>query len=104
MTSFTTHRLVIYPMCPNLTIPGPAGNLEAQIHEPSPPSNNNPMGIILCHPHPGYGGTMSFPLIRELFYNMGLVRAQLGEYRAAYRDFEFALELDSLFVPAEEKI
>ena len=28
------------------------------------------MGIVLCHPHPGYGGTMSFPLIRELFHHM----------------------------------
>ncbi|MHA1746872.1 MAG: alpha/beta hydrolase [Promethearchaeota archaeon] len=57
-------------MCPNLTIPGPAGNIEAQIFDPSSTSTPNPMGIVLCHPHPGYGGTMSFPLIRELFHHM----------------------------------
>ena len=59
-------------MCPtSLIIPGPAGNIEAQLFEPAPTSTPNPLGIVLCHPHPGYGGTMSFPLIREMFQHMG---------------------------------
>jgi hypothetical protein len=61
-------------MCPHsLTIPGLVGKIEAQILEPSPISNPNPIGIVLCHPHPGYGGTMSFPLISELFHHFGAV-------------------------------
>jgi len=40
----------------------------------------------------------------ELYYNLGLVRAQLGDFRAARNDFERALQRDSSFSAATEKI
>jgi len=39
-----------------LTVPGPAGDLEAIAHEPE--GSAQPLYAIVCHPHPLYGGTM----------------------------------------------
>ena len=46
-------------------VPTPIGNLEAQIFIPE--QNIKNIGIVLCHPHPQYGGTMANPVIRTLF-------------------------------------
>jgi alpha/beta superfamily hydrolase len=37
-------------------IPGPAGRLEALLEEPHDQTPN--VAVVLCHPHPLYGGTM----------------------------------------------
>lgn len=39
-----------------LLIPGPAGSLEAELHEPE--STAQAAIAVLCHPHPQYGGSM----------------------------------------------
>ena len=36
---------------------GPAGRLEALLEEPEPP-NRIERALVVCHPHPQYGGTM----------------------------------------------
>lgn len=44
------------PQSRNLTIAGPAGGLEAIIETPA---DSQPVGtVVVCHPHPQYGGTM----------------------------------------------
>jgi len=49
-----------------INIKGPDGNLEAQLIK-----GKNEIGIIICHPHPGYGGTMAFPVVRMLYKAFG---------------------------------
>ena len=39
-----------------LLIPGPVGNLEAELTEPDNPKPNH--FAVICHPHPLHGGTM----------------------------------------------
>ena len=51
---------------PKINIKGPAGNLEAQLMK-----GNNNLGVIVCHPHPQYGGTMAFPVVRKLYKAFG---------------------------------
>jgi len=44
------------PQASQLSIPGPVGNLEAILEIPS---EGEPLGaVVVCHPHPQYGGTM----------------------------------------------
>jgi len=40
----------------SLFIPGPAGNLEAVIEEPEDQAPR--VAVLICHPHPQFGGTM----------------------------------------------
>ena len=49
-----------------IQIKGPVGNLEAQLIK-----GKNDVGIIICHPHPQYGGTMAFPVVRMLYKAFG---------------------------------
>jgi hypothetical protein len=54
-----------------LTIDGPAGQIEAEVDEPGTP----PRGVVvLCHPHPQHGGTMTNKVVQTLaraFVQMG---------------------------------
>ena len=56
-----------------IQIQGPVGNLEAQLIKchPNPNNDKNNIGIIVCHPHPQYGGTMAFPVVRMLYKAFG---------------------------------
>lgn len=48
-----------------LTIPGPAGTLEALLDEPAGVSSPESVAII-CHPHPLHGGTMTNKVVYSL--------------------------------------
>lgn len=48
-----------------LTIPGPAGTLEALLDEPAAISSPESVAVI-CHPHPQYGGTMTNKVVYSL--------------------------------------
>ncbi|MEL6288974.1 MAG: alpha/beta hydrolase [Pseudomonadota bacterium] len=50
---------------PEVTIPGPAGRLEARYHHNTDPTS--PVAIIL-HPHPQLGGTMNNQIVYNLYY------------------------------------
>ena len=44
-------------------IPGPAGPLEAVLHEPE----KEPLALaVVCHPHPLHGGTMTNKVVHTL--------------------------------------
>lgn len=47
-----------------IEIAGPEGVLEAQITEFDTPQ---PLGVVVCHPHPLYGGTMAHPVVRAVY-------------------------------------
>lgn len=49
----------------SVTIPGPAGNLEALLDTPSAAAAPSAVGVI-CHPHPLYGGTMTNKVVHTL--------------------------------------
>jgi len=49
-----------------IQIKGPEGKLEAQLIK-----GHLDVGIIVCHPHPQYGGTMAFPVVRMLYKAFG---------------------------------
>ena len=53
-----------------VNIKGPVGNIEAQLSK-SNSNQNADIGIIVCHPHPQYGGTMAFPVVRMLYKTFG---------------------------------
>lgn len=46
-----------------VTIPGPAGLLEALVEDPGEPS---PVFAVVCHPHPLYHGTMNNKVVHAL--------------------------------------
>ncbi|MBM0107612.1 alpha/beta fold hydrolase [Steroidobacter sp. S1-65] len=48
-----------------LTIPGPAGTLEALLDEPTTVSSPEALAVV-CHPHPLYGGTMTNKVVYSL--------------------------------------
>jgi alpha/beta superfamily hydrolase len=48
-----------------LTIPGPAGTLEALLDEPTAASSPESVAVI-CHPHPQFGGTMTNKVVYSL--------------------------------------
>jgi len=50
---------------PEVTIPGPAGRLEARYHHNPDPTS--PVALIL-HPHPQFGGTMNNQIVYNLYY------------------------------------
>ncbi len=52
---------------PEVTINGPAGRIEARYHHEAAASA--PIALILPpHPHPHLGGTMSHPIVYQLYY------------------------------------
>jgi hypothetical protein len=65
----------------SLTIPGPAGSLEARLEEPD---HREPRAAALvCHPHPLYGGTMLNKVVHRLA--RGLRRAGCVALRFNFR-------------------
>ncbi|MBY0377425.1 MAG: alpha/beta hydrolase [Gammaproteobacteria bacterium] len=50
----------------NLNIPGPAGTLEACLHHKAAPNAPAPWTLIICHPHPLYGGTMDNKVVTTI--------------------------------------
>ncbi|MDY6944334.1 MAG: alpha/beta fold hydrolase [Pseudomonadota bacterium] len=48
-----------------LTIPGPAGTLEALLDEPSTTGAPEAVAVV-CHPHPQFGGTMTNKVVYSL--------------------------------------
>jgi uncharacterized protein len=48
-----------------LTIPGPAGTLEALLDEPTTASSPESVAVV-CHPHPLHGGTMTNKVVYSL--------------------------------------
>jgi uncharacterized protein len=50
------------------TIAGPAGDLEALLEEPDAPAPGlaRAFAVVLCHPHPLYGGTMHNKVVYRL--------------------------------------
>lgn len=71
-----------------LTIPGPAGPLEALLDAPSPAVPGGPAApiraaVVFAHPHPSYGGTMH---TRAVYHGAkGLVRAGCAVLRFNFR-------------------
>ena len=49
-----------------IQIKGPVGNLEVHLIK-----GNLDIGIIICHPHPQYGGNMAYPVVRVLYKTYG---------------------------------
>jgi alpha/beta superfamily hydrolase len=54
-------------------------NLEASIHKPGEPT----AGVVFCHPHPQFGGTMEAPLLLAL--TEAMVAAKLAVIRFNFR-------------------
>src|SRR3990167_1840622 len=50
----------------NIMIPGPAGALEARLHNRAAATVIAPWTLIICHPHPLYGGTMDNKVITTI--------------------------------------
>jgi alpha/beta superfamily hydrolase len=67
------------------TIAGPAGSLEALLEEPDAPAPGLAPGlaVVLCHPHPLYGGTMHNKVVYRLA--RGLRRAGAVVLRFNFR-------------------
>jgi alpha/beta superfamily hydrolase len=65
----------------SLFIPGPAGRLEALIEEPEDQAPRE--AVLICHPHPQFGGTMH----NKVVYRMarGMRRAGAVALRVNYR-------------------
>ena len=62
-----------------LTIPGPAGNLEALLD--SLPDVDGTLAAVICHPHPLYGGTMTNKVVHMLaksFNELGAVTVRFN--------------------------
>jgi alpha/beta superfamily hydrolase len=53
-----------HPVAASLTIPGPVGDLEALLE--TPPNGDNARVVVVCHPHPVYGGTMTNKVVHML--------------------------------------
>ncbi len=50
----------------NIIIPGPSGALEACLHNRAAASVAAPWTLVICHPHPLYGGTMDNKVITTI--------------------------------------
>jgi alpha/beta superfamily hydrolase len=87
-----------------LSIPGPAGRLEALLNAGSPDSTH---AAVVCHPHPLYGGTMhskvvfhamkalnefGFPVLRFNFRGAGRSQGKHDEGRGERDDVRAALD------------
>jgi alpha/beta superfamily hydrolase len=82
------------------SIPGPSGRLEALLEEPDHGSPH--LAVVLCHPHPQYGGTMHNKVVYRLArglrtggavvlrFNFRGVGASQGEYGAMAGEIEDA--------------
>jgi alpha/beta superfamily hydrolase len=67
------------PITEHLSIPGPAGNLEALLD--SPPDADGTRTAVICHPHPLYGGTMTNKVVHMLaksFNELGAVAVRFN--------------------------
>ncbi len=88
----------------SLTIPGPAGGLEALLNAGSPQAAH---AALVCHPHPLYGGTMhnkvvfhamkalnefGFPVLRFNFRGAGRSQGEHDEGRGERDDVRAALD------------
>jgi alpha/beta superfamily hydrolase len=105
------------------TVPGPAGDLEALLEEPDNGEPGDPeprLAVLVCHPHPLYGGTMHNKVVYRMARGLRRVgavvlrfnfrgagrsqgihahltgeiedaRAALAWLRARYRNLPFAL-------------
>jgi hypothetical protein len=81
-------------------VPGPAGRLEALLEEPEDALPR--LAVMLCHPHPQYGGTMHNKVVYRLArglraagavvlrFNFRGVGASQGEYGAMAGEIEDA--------------
>ena len=58
------NSLPVHPVAEKLSIPGPVGELEALLE--SPPDADNARVVVVCHPHPVYGGTMTNKVVHML--------------------------------------
>ena len=79
-------------------VPGPSGRLEALLEEPEHGSPR--LAVVLCHPHPQYGGTMHNKVVYRLArglrtagavvlrFNFRGVGASHGEYGAMAGEIE----------------
>lgn len=56
------------PRAEPVTLPGPAGPLEAVVSEPQPPDTRPAFEhfAVVCHPHPLYGGTLDNKVVYTL--------------------------------------
>lgn len=52
------------PILESVSIPGPAGQLEALVNVPA--GIVSPCAAVVCHPHPEYGGTMTNKVVHML--------------------------------------
>ena len=52
-------------------IPSSVGILEGQIIIPEKNEPIQPFGIVLCHPHPQFGGTMANNVVRSIYKSFG---------------------------------
>ena len=88
----------------SLFLPGPAGKLEALLHEGRPEASH---AAVVCHPHPLYGGTMhnkvvyhamkalhafGFPVLRFNFRGAGLSEGEHDQGRGEVEDVRSALD------------
>ena len=89
------------PRSSKMSIPGPVGNLEAIVETPA---TGEPLGVVVvCHPHPQYGGTMhnkvAHTLARSfvrlgyaaLRFNFRGTQASEGEYDDGIGELDDAL-------------
>ena len=89
------------PRSSKMPIPGPVGNLEAIVETPA---TGEPLGVVVvCHPHPQYGGTMhnkvAHTLARSfvrlgyaaLRFNFRGTQASEGEYDDGIGELDDAL-------------
>jgi hypothetical protein len=48
------------------TIPGPSGALEIEVDQPMAPAEDRARVVVICHPHPQFGGTMNNKVVTTL--------------------------------------
>jgi hypothetical protein len=86
------------------SLPGPAGHLEALLEEPEEQAPT--LAVVLCHPHPRYGGTMHNKVVYRLargfraagavvlrfnFRGVGASHGEYGEMAGEIEDARAAL-------------
>src|SRR5687768_17265168 len=64
-SALTRSQMALAPaVSQSVTIPGPAGTIEAVLDTP-PTTTSSAVGVI-CHPHPLHGGTMTNKVVHTL--------------------------------------